>query len=276
MTKSNRIIRSVCIALAAFALCGIAVTIASATPSTQIWIPSTDIQPYKTLHFGADTYIRTANEPENVNGGRNYPPQVDLGLTGGILPWEKLQAEVGFDVIYGGTNTSAGLDSYPLYFNFKVGMPEDNTWIPAIAAGMYNIGTKSGSVSNGVYTKTGTNVDTYYGLVAKTLPVVGRLSLGWYGLNKKASVAGVYDSNGQEGNDNGLLASWDRTLSEISDKLWVAVDYQGGKNAYGATSFGASWAFAKNVSVILGYDIFNSKDRAGQNTATIQVDINFP
>jgi len=276
MTKSNRIIRSVCIALAAFALCGIAVTIASATPSTQIWIPSTDIQPYKTLHFGADTYIRTANEPENVNGGRNYPPQVDLGLTGGILPWEKLQAEVGFDVIYGGTNTSAGLDSYPLYFNFKVGMPEDNTWIPAIAAGMYNIGTKSGSVSNGVYTKTGTNVDTYYGLVAKTLPVVGRLSLGWYGLNKKASVAGVYDSNGQEGNDNGLLASWDRTLSEISDKLWVAVDYQGGKNAYGATSFGASWAFAKNTSVIFGYDIYNNHSRAGQNTFTVQVDINFP
>ena len=67
-----------------------------------------------------------------------------------------------------------------------------------------------------------------------------------------------------------------RDDDQISDKLWVAIDYQGGKNAYGATSFGASWAFAKNVSVIFGYDIFNNKDRAGQNTATIQVDINFP
>jgi hypothetical protein len=41
-------------------------------------------------------------------------------------------------------------------------------------------------------------------------------------------------------------------------------------------SFGASWAFAKNVSVIFGYDIYNNKKVAGQNTATIQVDINFP
>jgi hypothetical protein len=272
MTKSSRIIRGIGIALAAFALCGIAVTIASATPSTQIWIPSTDIQPYKTVHLNADAYIRTASEP----GGLNYPPQYIIGPTVGVLPFEKIQAEVGFDLIYGGSNTPAGLDKYPIYGNFKIGMPEDNTWIPAVAVGMYNIGTKSGEVNNGVYTKNGTNADIYYGLVAKTLPVVGRFSLGWYGLNKKASVAGVYDSNGQEGDDNGLLASWDRTLSEISDKLWVAIDYQGGKNAYGATSFGFSWAFAKNVSVIFGYDIYNNKARAGQNTATVQVDINFP
>ncbi len=86
----------------------------------------------------------------------------------------------------------------------------------------------------------------------------------------------MFDRNGMKGDDNGLMASWDRTMSEISDKLWVAVDYQGGKNAYGATSIGVSWAFAKNVSVILGYDIYNNKDRAGQNTATLQVDINFP
>ena len=89
-------------------------------------------------------------------------------------------------------------------------------------------------------------------------------------------MAAVYDRNGAKGDDNGLLVSWDRTMSEISDKLWVAVDYQGGKNAYGATSVGFSWAFAKNVSVIFGYDIWNNKDRAGQNTATVQVDINFP
>jgi len=56
----------------------------------------------------------------------------------------------------------------------------------------------------------------------------------------------------------------------------VAVDYQGGKNAFGATSFGVSWAFAKNVSVIFGYDVYNNKSRAGQNTATVQLDINFP
>jgi hypothetical protein len=105
---------------------------------------------------------------------------------------------------------------------------------------------------------------------------MGRFSLGWYGLNKKASLAGVYDSSGHEGNNNGLLAAWDRTLPEISDKLWVGIDYQGGKNGFGAANIGVSWAFAKNVSVILGYDIYNNRARAGQNTATVQVDINFP
>jgi len=36
------------------------------TPSTQIWIPSTDFQKWKTMHLGLDNYIRTAK----VNGVR--------------------------------------------------------------------------------------------------------------------------------------------------------------------------------------------------------------
>ncbi|MBI5904744.1 MAG: hypothetical protein HZB86_04215 [Deltaproteobacteria bacterium] len=269
-------IRASCIALAAFAICGIAATIASATPSTQIWIPSTDVQAFKTGHFGFDTYVRT--KPEPGTGGQNVPPVVDLGLTAGVLPFQKIQAEVGFDLIYGGFNTSSGLDKYPIYLNAKVGIPEDAFFKmqPAVAVGGYNWGTKKGEVTNGVYTKTGTDANIWYGLVAKTLPVVGRFSVGYYGLNKKSSVATVYDSNGVKGDESGLLASWDRTMSEISDKLWVAVDHQGGKNAFGATSFAFSWAFAKNVSVIFGYDVYNNKARAGQNTATVQLDINFP
>jgi hypothetical protein len=65
-------------------------------------------------------------------------------------------------------------------------------------------------------------------------------------------------------------------MTEISDKLWMAVDYQGGNNALGAINFGVSWNFAKNVSVIFGYDIFKEKAVAGQNTFTTQLDINFP
>jgi len=256
MKKSSRIIYRMGISLAAFALYGLTATIASATPSTQIWIPSTDIQAFKTVHFGFDTYVRTKPEPNT--GGQNVPPVVDLGLTVGVLPFQKIQAEVGLDFIYGGFNTSAELDKYPVYGNFKIGMPEDNTWIPAVAVGMYGIGTKKGDVNNGVYTKTGTDANIYYGL------------------NKKSSVATVYDSNGVKGDDGGLLASWDRTLTEISDKLWVAVDYQGSKSAVGALNFGVSYAFAKNVSVILGYDIYNNRKVAGENTVTLQVDINFP
>jgi opacity protein-like surface antigen len=260
MKKSGRIIHRFGVALAAFTLCGLTATIASATPSTQIWIPSTDIQAYKTVHLNFDTYLRAST---NDDGSRT-PPVVVIGPTVGVLPFQKIQAEVGFDVISAGGD----VDKYPLYGHFKLGMPEDNTWIPAVAAGMYNIGTKSGDVRKG---ELATRQDIAYALVAKTLPVVGRLSAGYFAGNKKV----LLDKNG-ESDEKGVLLSWDRTMTEISDKLWLAVDYQGSKSALGALSFGASWAFAKNVSVILGYDIYNEKKTGGQNTVTLQVDINFP
>ncbi len=227
---------------------------AMATPSTQIWIPSTDIQAYKTGHLGIDNYIRTTSH----DGGNNF---YDIGLTAGVLPFEKIQAEIGIDYLDGGINSTA--DKSPFYFNGKIGTPED-AWFkgsPAIAGGLYNAGTKLGVTTQNIA----------YGLVAKTLPVIGRLSVGGYHGSKTALGSGQ---------NNGVLASWDRTMSEISDKLWMAVDYQSGNSYMGALNFGVSWAFSKNVSVIFGYDIYNNTDIStgggGQNTFTTQLDINFP
>ena len=280
MKKSTRIIHAVCTVLAAFAICGIAATIASATPSTQIWIPSTDIQPYKTVHLNLDAYVRTGKEdPANLTGasaGGNLPPMYVIGPTVGVLPFEKLQAEVGFDLMYGGANTGFGLDKYPLYFHAKVGTPEGSLFkdSPAIAVGGYNFGTKSGDARKA---ELATNQNIFYGLVAKTIPVVGRLSAGYFAGNKKVLVKDTVDAGGNfESDEKGVLLSWDRTLTEISDKIWVGVDYQGSKSAVGALNFGVSYAFAKNVSVILGYDVYNNRKIAGENTVTLQVDINFP
>jgi hypothetical protein len=230
--------------------------IALATPSTQIWIPSTDVQAFKTGHIGIDNYTRTSN---NSVTSHVY----DLGVTAGVLPFEKLQAEVGIDYI---TNGSNGYDGNPLYFNAKLATPEDSLFAlsPALAFGAYGIGTQTSGPFR-------TDQNIMYGLAAKTLPVVGRLSAGYYFGNDKV----LLDKNGNKEND-GVLLSWDRTMTEISDKLWVAADYQGGKNAVGAFSFGASWAFSKNVSLIFGYDIYNDTAVAGKNTFTTQVDINFP
>jgi hypothetical protein len=261
MKKSGRSIHRVGVALAAFALYGLTATIASATPSTQIWIPSTDVQPYKTVHLNFDTYIR-ANS--NADGSRTAPVVV-IGPTVGVLPFQKIQAEVGLDVISAGGD----LDKYPLYFHGKLGTPEDSLFkfSPAIAVGGYNFGTKSGDARNG---ELATDQNIVYGLVAKTFPVVGRLSAGYFAGNKKV----LLDENGRS-DEKGVLLSWDRTMTEISDKLWLAVDYQGSESALGALSFGASWAFAKNVSVILGYDIYNERRTGGENTVTVQLDINF-
>lgn len=244
------------IASIGFALSVVASTAAFATPSTQIWIPSTDIQAFKTLHLGIDNYARTSNK-----GG--FPNLLDIGLTAGVLPFEKIQAEIGIDYLSGGQGGVAGsfneaADKSPIYFNVKLGTPEESLFkfSPALAVGTYNMGTKLGITTQNIV----------YGLAAKNLPVVGRISLG--GFQGSETVLG-------SGKNNGILASWDRSMSEISDKLWMAVDYQSGNSFMGAFSFGASWAFSKDVSLIVGYDIYNNASTGGKNTVTTQLDINF-
>ena len=243
--------------------------VANATPSTQIWIPSTDIQSFNVWHLGLDNYLRTSGTSHFTPGQRD-PNVYDGGLTVGVLPFDKVQMEVGADYIAYGN----GYDDYPLYFNAKVAIPENAlvTNMPALAIGGYGFGTNSKKDS-----PVRTDQNVIYGLVAKTLPALGavpslgRLSAGYYVGNDEV----LLGTDGNKAND-GVLLSWDRTMSEISDKLWLAVDYMGGGNVLSALSFGASWAFSKNVSVILGYDIYEEKALAGANTFTTQLDINFP
>lgn len=229
--------------------------LAIATPSTQIWSPSTDIQPYKVWHLGLDNYIRTKKDGAVTNN------LYVAGLTVGVLPLEKIQLETGFDYIDSGTNSAA--DRSPLYFNAKLGTPENSIapGSPAFAVGGYNFGTKSGVTTQNIG----------YALVAKNVGTLGRFSAGYYRGSKRVLV----NWRGEAAND-GVILTWDRTMTEISDKLWVSVDYAGGKSANGAFNFGFAWAFSKNVSVIFGYDIYNSSKTGGEDTFTTQLDINFP
>ncbi|HVS52458.1 MAG TPA: hypothetical protein VHD62_08890 [Opitutaceae bacterium] len=232
-----------------------------ATPSTQIWSPSTDVQPYKVWHLGLDSYTRTTSKGAVTNN------VYDAGLTVGVLPYEKVQLETGIDYLETGTNSAA--DHSPIYFNAKLGTPEGSlgSGSPAFAVGGYNFGTKTGVTTQNIA----------YGLLAKTLPKtsslpsLGRISLGYYRGSKRVLV----DENGYAAED-GMILTWDRTMSEISDKLWLAVDYASGRSANGALNFGFAWSFAKNTSVIFAYDIYNNKKTGGKDTVTIQLDINFP
>lgn len=239
--------------LAAVAILCLAPLAANATPSTQIWIPSTDIQKYKSVHLNVDNYVAAEKE---ANGTWKAPLFV-IGPTVGVLPYEKVQAEAGFDVMKAGLSA----DNYPVYLHAKAGTPEGAVFAgsPALALGGYNFGLK-----NNV-----TDQNIVYGLAAKNLYGFGRVSAGYFSGNDKV----LLDDNGDKAN-TGLLLSWDRTISEISDKLWAAVDYQGGDSALGALSFGLSWAFAPNTSVIFGYDVYNNDKIAGANTFTVQLDIN--
>ena len=236
------------------------VEILLSTPSTQLWIPSTDFQAWKTMHLGIDNYIRMSN----INGVRGAAIY-DAGFTTGLLPFKKFQGEIGVDYLYMG---DSNYDNHPIYFNAKFGFPESTLFkgSPAIAVGAFNFGLKNNL----------TNYNILYGEIAKTLPLIGRLTVGYYNGNEKILV----DENMKKAN-SGILLSWDRTMTEISDKLWFSVDYQGGKNYLGALNIGASWAFSKNVSVIVAYDIYNNKNayyntnNQNANTLTTQLDINF-
>jgi hypothetical protein len=251
----------------------IAAGAALATPSTQIWIPSTDVQAYKTLHLGIDNYFRASGKGSFGNTNVRDNNVYDIGLTAGVLPFEKLQMEVGIDYMSTAVEPN---DNHPLMGNIKIGTPEDSLFkfSPALAVGMYNIGA-SQSAGSAPLVVSGQNI--VYALAAKTLPEfgkvpsLGRISAGYYRGGKKALI----NTSGNKDND-GLLLSWDRTMTEISDKLWLAVDYQSGHNVDSATNVGFSWNFAKNVSVIFGYDIYKEKSLAGNNTFTTQLDINFP
>ncbi len=147
-----------------------------ATPSTQIWNPSTDIQAQGIWHFGIDNYFTVSGMP-----GSDYAFPTDAGLTYGILPG----LEAGLDVFEP--------QAAPLTFNLKYGWPEKDM-LPAIAIGGFGFGTLPGV----------TDQNVLYGIAAKTFGF-GRISAGYFVGNEK--VLGVKENAG-------LMLTWDKVLTE--------------------------------------------------------------
>jgi hypothetical protein len=104
-------------------------TSAQATPSTTFWTPATTyVQPYLVPHITYDTYVAEKSGFQN-----------DYGLTLGVLPFEKLQAEIGFD------SFMPGLAKSNFYVNGKLGVPEGafGEYVPGFSAGIMGVGFKS-------------------------------------------------------------------------------------------------------------------------------------
>lgn len=245
---------------------------AHATPTTHIWTPSTDIQPYKKIHLTADTYTPVMGKDKL--GNFTYVQQV-YGLTFSLLsdkpennllgklwsPLGKIMAETGFDYKKGFTSY---YDKWPWYFNFKFAVPEDAyfKYMPALAIGSYDMGLKQNK----------TNYNVWYFKGAKTVSIgslnLGRFSVGYFNGDAKLLRA----RNGERDNAGAMFA-WERVMSEISDKLWLCVDYQGTQSAYGAMNYGLSWKWTNNISTILGYDVYNNHNL--RDTITFQLDVDF-
>ncbi len=273
-----------------FAFCVLSFDFAYAPPSTHIWAPSTDIQPWGKIHVTADTYTPTTSKGTNADNydQHNYVQQV-YGLTFSLLsdkpegnglasdsqshkpeenllgkiwkPLGKVMAETGFDYKKG---FGSFYDSTPWYFNFKSGVPEGAYFkdMPAFAVGIYEMGTRSHR----------TNYNLGYFKAAKTISLgkvnLGRFSAGYFSGNGRL----LRDKNGLRDN-NGPLFCWERTMSEISDRLWLAVDYQGTQSSYGALNLGFAWQFTNNASTVIGYDIYSNRNFT--DTITFQLDIDF-
>ena len=233
--------------------------IAHATPSTTYWTPMVmDIQTYGVLHIGVDDYFTVFRKTSS--GAGSFP--TDFGLTMGVLPFEKVQMEVGFDLLES--------SDYPLFLNAKIGTPENSLFkgSPSLQLGIFNVGTEDKV----------TNQNIVFGVIGKTIPGVGRLAVGPYVGNSSV----LRDSEGDKKN-NGVMVAFDRGFIPVKDKdsheynkLVFAADYASGKNAIGGGGFGLYYYFTKDMSLLTGPVWFNDDGINGKWKWTIQLDINLP
>jgi hypothetical protein len=235
--------------------------IAHATLSTTYWTPMTmDIQGYRVLHIGVDNYFTTFRK--QTNGAGSFP--TDAGFTIGVLPFQKLQAEVSIDLLHP--------SDYPVTFSAKMGSPENALFkgSPALEIGLFNQGFTAHSVPYNF-----TSADTFFGVVGKTIPHIGRLSAGPYFGNSKTLV----DGDGNKDN-KGFMAAFDRGFLPVGEKgsefnrLVIAADYCSGKNMLGGGGVGLYYFFTKDISLLTGPVWFNDQVVNGKWKWTIQLDIN--
>lgn len=251
------------------AACAIALTAQSAwaTPSTLFWTPATTyIQPFLVPHVGMDVYF---------NDKANYP--IDLGLTMGVLPFEKFQAEVGLDFFFpywGPQNGVFGSPAGALQLNAKVGTPEGafGEWFPGISAGIYGVGVNQA-----------TQFSILHAEIGKTF-FFGNITVGgYYG----AGGANWVWSEFSDGPDSpalltrgGFIGSY-TTPDIVLDlkglyKINFFADVQTGNNAFSAAAGGIGIYFTPAIDLLTGPVFFlNKYTQPGLSTMmwSIQLDI---
>jgi len=235
------------------------------TPSTTYWTPAVmDIQPFGIFHIGIDNYFDTTRPSDSV-GVSAFPTDVQVEV--GIIPFDKVQMEVGIDALYA--------QQYPYYFNAKLGTPEDSFFKgqPGIDVGIFNVGTHAKVTPD----SGRTDQDIMDVIVGKTLPFgLGRIHLALYQGNKEVLVA----SDGSVQNKGGMIA-YDHSFCPVKDKdnndyykIEFAADWASGKNAIGGGGAGIYYFFTKDISLLVGPVWYNDIQINGSWKITTQLDIN--
>lgn len=261
MKKIVRVLAASAIALAAQG--------AWATPSTVFWTPATTyVQPYLIPHITYDTYF---------NDKANYP--MDLGLTMGVLPFEKVQAEVGLDFFFpywnAGFGSPAGVTSYfgspagALQLNAKVGLTEGayGEWFPGISAGIYGVGVNQA-----------TQFSILHGEVGKTFSFGTIAAGGYYGAGGGDAIWS--DVDGVVLGRGGFIGSYTSPDLELGlkglYKINFVADIQTGNNAFSAAGGGIGIYFTPAIDIVTGPVFFlNKYAQVGQSTFmwTVQLDV---
>jgi hypothetical protein len=241
---------------AALALVLTAASAAQATPSTDYWTPATTyVQPYLVPHLTYDTYFGETGA---------YP--IDTGITVGVLPWEKLQGEVGFDLLYG---PGAVPTKNAFLLNAKLVVPEGayGEMFPGLSLGVQNIG----------FEKDVNDLFLVHATVAKTFGI-GNIALGaYYGVNDKL----LLSSTGAKNQAGGMVAytSPDIVIDLPGlNKIVVLADAMSGKNAFGAVGGGLAFYFTPAIDVITGPVFFLDKGMQPGGSSmlwTMQLDVDF-
>jgi hypothetical protein len=247
----------------------LAASAASATPSTTFWAPSTTaIQPFLTPHLTYDTYFWKGTAAGQA-GSPVYP--ITTGLTMGVLPWENLQLEIGFDLLLPSQD--------PLLLNAKLGVPEDKLFPfqPSFAVGIFGVGTKKSTDP----VNLGTDYNMLYAQMQHSIPAVGGyVSVGgYYALQDKLFQASDGSGTQRAGFMGGFMSPDININAPWLQKINITADVQTGKNAFGAAGGGVYFYFTDKVDVLTGPVYFfdpGSQPGGRQWFWTVQLDIDMP
>lgn len=232
-------------------------TVASATPSTDFWTPATTyVQPFLVPHLTYDTYFGEKGA---------YP--VDTGITIGVLPWDKLQGEVGFDLLY---PLPAPASKSALLLNAKLVIPEGafGELAPGLSVGVQNIG----------FEKNVTDLTLFHAEIGKTFGSFGNLTVGgYYGVNKYAMFS--TEAKVPQGGAMVAYTSPDINVKVTGlDKIVILADAMTGKNNFGAVAAGIGFYFTPAIDVLTGPVFFLDKGTQPGGSSmlwTVQLDVDF-
>jgi hypothetical protein len=229
--------------------------VAAATPSTTYWAPSVATCQAKGVpHVTYDTYF-----------GKNAAYPIDTGITIGILPSDKVQAEVGYDTLFPGNNPTQ------FYLNGKICLAENSfgKGMPAVSFGVYNVGFK----------KDVTSYNVLHVMAQKSLPIGGYLAGGvYFGTNDA-----LFTNSEGEVAKTGAMIGWASPDIKVGvkglSKITVIADVQTGKNVLGGGGVGLDFYFNDYIALIVGPVFYFDKalQPGGARTLwTTQVDIDIP